>query len=213
MVKIYVRNKPLYLVSQVNGETEDYVHRPDTIFIDELNASAVKTMLQQLERDEYYQGVFLYEDVAAALEGFKHQLTVIQAAGGLVYTQDQKVLLIFRRGKWDMPKGKLDEGEDLETCAIREISEETGLQTLTLESPLQVTYHTYFEGEKHILKESHWYLVKGSEKEALAPQTDEDIERCKWVPFDQLETYKGNMHASIIDVLNAASKAFSSPQA
>ena len=204
MVKIYVRNKPLFLVSQTTKEIDDFIHRPETIFIDELNAPAVRTMLQELGRDEFYQGVFLHQNTAAVLDEFKQQLTVIQAAGGLVYTENQEILLIFRRGKWDMPKGKLDEGEDLETCAVREISEETGLKNLTLEKPLQVTYHTYFEGEKHILKESHWYLVKCNTKEEFAPQLEEDIEKCEWVPHNKLDSYRTNMHASIIDVLDTA---------
>jgi 8-oxo-dGTP pyrophosphatase MutT (NUDIX family) len=123
------------------------------------------------------------------------------------------VLLIFRRGKWDMPKGKLDEGEDLETCAIREISEETGLKSLKLIRPLQVTYHTYFERERHILKESHWYLVRCNRKTELTPQVEEDIEKCEWVPLNRTETYTGNMHASIIDVLTAAKQDFSKQKA
>jgi 8-oxo-dGTP pyrophosphatase MutT (NUDIX family) len=208
MVKIYIRNKPLYVVSEITKDREDYIHRPETIFIDELNPPAIKTMLQQLEKDEYYQGVFLHENVDAVLEGFKHHLTLIQAAGGLVYTKDHEVLLIFRRGKWDMPKGKLDEGEELEACAIREINEETGLKSLKLTKSLQVTYHTYFEREKHILKESHWYLVECNRKTELTPQTEEDIEKCEWVPISNVEAYTGNMHASIVDVLNTAKQGY-----
>lgn len=208
MVKLYVQNKPLFLVDKIDKEVEEYIHRPATIFIDELNVSAVNTMLQQLEQAEFYAGVFQHNNLARLLDAFKTKLYVIEAAGGLVYTKQKDVLLIFRKGKWDLPKGKLDEGEDLETCALREIKEETGADFLQLEKPLQVTYHTYYEGEKHILKESHWFLVKTKKRSVLKPQVEEDIEKCEWVPFDKLPSYTNNMHASIIDVTTHAMKIF-----
>ena len=111
--------------------------------------------------------------------------------------------MIFRRGKWDLPKGKLDPGESLETCAVREVQEETGVQDVVLEKPLVVTYHTYDESGKHILKESHWYLMQTEKEEELTPQQDEDIDLCIWVPLDELETYMHNTHPSIRDVIKA----------
>jgi 8-oxo-dGTP pyrophosphatase MutT (NUDIX family) len=201
MIKLFVQNKPLFLVEKREGEVEEYLHRQTTIFLDELNPPAVKTMLHELQQTDYYAGVLLHKDSNESLAAFKSHLKVIVAAGGLVETKDQEFLLIFRKGKWDLPKGKLDEEEDLESCALREIEEETGATGLTIERTLTVTYHTYFEGDKHLLKESHWYLVNAAEKSNLTPQTDEDIEKCEWVPLKNLPTYMGNMHASIIDVL------------
>jgi 8-oxo-dGTP pyrophosphatase MutT (NUDIX family) len=209
MIKIFVQNKPLYLIDCPNPEVEEYLHRQTTIFIDELNTPAIKTMLQQLEQPDFYAGVLMYPDVAAALEAFKSHLTVIIAAGGLVKTPANELLLIFRKGKWDLPKGKLDEGESMEECALREIEEETGAKQLKIEKPLQVTYHTYYEKEKHILKESHWYLMKVKSKSILKPQTEEDIEKCEWVPLEKLSSYTDNMHASIIDVIKNAQEQIS----
>ncbi|MDB5207332.1 MAG: hypothetical protein JWR72_2407 [Flavisolibacter sp.] len=206
MFKIYVQNKPLFLSTKATGEVEEYMHRPDTIFIDDLNASSVRTMLQQLAEDDYYAGVFLHHNLDELLESFKSQLTLITAAGGLVHTKDNDLLLIFRKGKWDLPKGKLEEGENLETCALREIEEETGASPLLIESPLHVTYHTYFERGVHILKESYWFLVKADERAPLKPQVQEDISECRWVPVDELGRYLDNTHASIIDVINAWKK-------
>ena len=105
MVKIYVQNKPLFLVDTIDKETEDYLHRPETIFIDELNHSAVKTMLYELEQPEFYQGVFLHTDVDELLAAFKEHLNVIVAAGGLVYTVDKDLLLI--PGQLSPPHGHL----------------------------------------------------------------------------------------------------------
>ena len=119
----------------------------------------------------------------------------------MVTDKKNQVLFIFRRGKWDLPKGKLDDGEEIEACALREIEEETGATGLSIEKPFHITYHTYFEGDKQVLKESHWFLVNTSEKTILNPQTEEDIEKCEWVPLNRLGNYMSNMHASIIDVV------------
>ena len=202
MLKIFVQNKPLFLVDKIEPEIEDYLHRPSTIFIDELNAPAVKTMLYELEQPEYYAGILQHNNIDEILKEIKSHLTVMVAAGGLVRTKTNDLLLIFRKGKWDLPKGKLDEGENLESCALREIEEETGATSLQIQKPLTITYHTYYEKEKHILKESHWYSVNTEKKSLLKPQTEEDIEKCVWATPDQIPTYMNNMHASIIDVLN-----------
>jgi 8-oxo-dGTP pyrophosphatase MutT (NUDIX family) len=152
-----------------------------------------------MQETETNAGIILY-NVTDAFNTLKKEFTLIQASGGLVYDQN-RVLLIFRRGKWDLPKGKLDEGEDLGECALREISEETGLGEIKLEQTLCTTYHTYYERGQHILKESHWHLVRGNDSEPLVPQTEEDIEKCEWVNINDLSSYIENAPASIIDVI------------
>ncbi|HEU4903276.1 MAG TPA: NUDIX domain-containing protein [Flavisolibacter sp.] len=201
MVKIYIQNKPLLLVDKIDRETEDYLHRPDTIFIDELNPSAVKTMLHELEQSKFYTGVFLHANVEDLLKAFKDQLNVIEAAGGLVHTRENDVLLIHRLGHWDLPKGKLDEGESLEACALREIEEETGAKGLSIQQPLHTTYHTYHQKGKNNLKVSHWFLVNAREKSPLTPQTEEDVAQCLWVPIAEVPGYIDSAFASIADVL------------
>lgn len=203
MYTIYFNNKPLFITSRVTKELEEYLHHEDTVFIDEFNVHTVKAMLHEMQLPKIHAGVFLHPDEEAAMNVFKKKLTLVRAAGGLVHTGDNHVLLILRRGKWDLPKGKLDDGEDLETCAVREIREETGLDNLHIERPLCVTYHTYHENARHILKESHWYLLKAKKQTGLLPQLEEDIEKCEWVPKDQLDAYMDNTHASILDVIRA----------
>jgi 8-oxo-dGTP pyrophosphatase MutT (NUDIX family) len=121
--------------------------------------------------------------------------------------KSKKALFIFRRGKWDLPKGKLDEGESIETCAIREIKEETGIEGIKIVKPLIITYHTYHQDKEFILKESHWYLVKANKEEATHPQEDEGIDDCKWVAKDELEQYLTGSYALIRDVTEKALEA------
>lgn len=143
-------------------------------------------------------------DPQQMLTQIKKHFKIILAAGGFVYTDQDKALLIYRRGKWDLPKGKLDEGETLEACALREVEEETGLQHIALKTPLTVTYHTYVENEVPVLKESHWYLMHVNNPNELHPQTEEDIEKCEWVDFSNLSSYMPQAHLSIRDVTREA---------
>ena len=110
----------------------------------------------------------------------------IKAAGGVVLNAEGKVLMIFRRGKWDFPKGKIEDGETIEEAALREVSEETGLQQLSIVKPLPDTFHTYKLGGKWVGKTTAWYIMKSDVPENLVPQTEEDIEEARWVKFDEV---------------------------
>jgi 8-oxo-dGTP pyrophosphatase MutT (NUDIX family) len=206
MFKIYFNNKPLFITNQITKELEEYLHHEETVFIDEFNLHTVKAMIHEMDMAKIHAGVFLHDDAEAILKAFKKKLVLIKAAGGLVHTGDNDLLLIFRRGKWDLPKGKLDDNEKIEACAVREINEETGLTNVQIEQTLCVTYHTYHQDGKHILKESHWFLMKAQKQNNLVPQLEEGIEKCEWVPVDQLASYMENTHASILDVVNAGVK-------
>ena len=200
---IYFNNKPLFLVDDLTPEMKEHLRHEETVFIDEWNSHTVKAMIHEMEQPKVQRGVFLHEDVKAMLDSFKKRFSFVLAAGGFVYTKNQEVLLIFRRGKWDLPKGKLDEGEDLETCALREVKEETGLEKIELQKPLTTTSHTYHQYGEYILKESHWFLMTGEQTAVFTPQAEEDIEKCEWVAISNLAPYMENTHASVADVVKA----------
>ena len=128
---------------------------------------------------------------------------VVLAGGGLVENEKGEVLFMFRRGKWDLPKGKLDEGETMENCAVREVMEETGISKPELKKLLLVTEHIYVELGKEILKQTHWYLMKSSSQEILIPQTEEDISILKWAGKTDLPIILNNTYPGIIEVLRA----------
>jgi 8-oxo-dGTP pyrophosphatase MutT (NUDIX family) len=135
---------------------------------------------------------------------FMRDYKLIKAAGGVVTDDEARVLLIFRKGKWDLPKGKAEEHEPLELCANREVIEETGLQELLLRKPLAITYHTYKEKGKDILKETHWFLFDAPGKQQVQPQLEEDILKVEWVEREKIEDYKRNTYLLIKDVLEKA---------
>jgi len=103
----------------------------------------------------------------------------VAAAGGYVacpLPHDVALLLIHRRGVWDLPKGHRDPGEDLETCAVREVREEVGLDDLRLLQSLGTTQHGYPHGDHYAVKTTHWYLMRTSER-SFRPERREGIRR------------------------------------
>jgi 8-oxo-dGTP pyrophosphatase MutT (NUDIX family) len=127
----------------------------------------------------------------------------IIAAGGLVLNDDNELLMIFRRKKWDLPKGKLDEGESIEACALREVKEETGLQNLNPGKFINTTLHTYTDPflNKEITKETHWFKMHAPSNQQLIPQSDEGIEKIEWVKNENLEEKLQNSYPNIIDIV------------
>jgi len=111
---------------------------------------------------------------------------------------------MLRRGFWDLPKGKLDAGETIEQCALREVMEETGVEGVILEAPLLVTYHTYDENGKHILKETHWFKMLAPAPGQLAPQQEEQITELRWVDAAGMAELLRKTFPSVRDVASKA---------
>jgi len=134
---------------------------------------------------------------------FCSDYTLIKAAGGLVFNSSGEVLMIFRNGVWDLPKGKLEEAESVKECAIREVEEECGVSELEIESKLSETYHTYNLNGKSILKKTYWFLMKTKSEQKLIPQKEEGITDVKWCSEDEVKNNLINSYPNIIDVFNS----------
>jgi len=143
----------------------------------------------------------LHDNILMVFEEFKACFTVVEAGGGLVINDRGEFLMIFRNGTWDLPKGKLEKGEDFQSAALREVEEETGLPGLELIEPLVSTYHTYHLYEKRILKKTKWFELhyKGSAEPLL--QGREGITDYRWVVPGKTGFIRENSYASILDVL------------
>ena len=202
-IKIYIQNKPLYLCDAMDERLNRLLHQPDSIFIDELSNQSLNSMLREMSLPEIKAGIFFHHDFNVLKKAFFKKFEIIKAGGGLVENELHEILMIFRQKFWDLPKGKLDEGETIEECATREIMEETGIKTLEIIEPLIITYHTYEQGTHHILKESHWFLMKASVNENLIAQKEEDISDIKWIGLDIISEYLAKSYPSIKDVIES----------
>jgi len=104
----------------------------------------------------------------------------INAAGGLVQNEFGEYLLILRNGKWDLPKGKQDDGEELSFTALREVGEECGIKELVLSKPIASTQHSYWLDDLLVFKKTQWYHIYTPGRPKPCPQTQEGIEQCCW---------------------------------
>ncbi len=200
-IKIYFNDKPLFLCDEINSEINGYAHHDDAVFIDEFSNAAVNSIIHEMRLEKVHAGIFYHHDLEKLKKAFWKKFLVVQAGGGVVINGEKEILFIFRRGKWDLPKGKLDKGEEIEACAIREVKEETGLTQVFVNKFLMTTYHTYDENGKHILKESHWYVMKAPSREQLVPQQEEQITELKWVAEKDIPALLKNTFPSVVDVL------------
>lgn len=106
----------------------------------------------------------------------------VRAAGGVVF-RGGDVVLIFRRGAWDLPKGKCNDNEADGACALREVIEETGITDLKLGSFAGTTVHGYSRAGRFDVKTTVWYRMETA-SDTFVPQTAESIERVECVPLE-----------------------------
>jgi len=143
-------------------------------------------------------------DKADCETAIRKPFKISKAAGGVV-VKDGKNLLIFRRGKWDLPKGKLDEGESSRKAAAREVEEETGVRVLVGER-ICTTWHAYTLDGNRILKRTKWYRMSVTDDSRMAPQEDEDIEKVVWLNRRDTQMALTNSFSSIRYVIESAGK-------
>ncbi len=198
MIKIYSFNQTLYLIDQLSSFKENehsvfYSIETSTEFIGHYK----KINLNQNIKEIY----FYNKNLDWLFNEFKKTTHIIEAAGGLVMNNKNEYLFIFRNGKWDLPKGKIEKKESIENAAIREVEEECGVQNIKLLKHLTTTYHTYYMEEKLILKPTYWYLMTSEKNQQLIPQLEEGITDVKWFNKNNLTIILKNTYESIKDVI------------
>ncbi|HLU88465.1 MAG TPA: NUDIX hydrolase [Cyclobacteriaceae bacterium] len=125
----------------------------------------------------------------------KSRFSIIKAAGGVV-TKGNKVLFIHRLGKWDLPKGKLDKGETPQSCAVREVEEECNIK-VKLGAEICLTWHTYTQNRKSILKKTYWYVMENLDDSNMKPQLEEGIDDIQWLTHQEAKTALINSYPSM----------------
>jgi NUDIX domain len=146
----------------------------------------------------------LADDHQAVEERIKSLFKLVKAAGGVVFKQDQ-MLLMFRRGVWDLPKGKLDPGERSREAALREVEEETGVRA-ELGEKICTTWHTYLHNGNRVLKRTKWYRMMCLDDSQMAPQAEEGISELGWMTHSEAKIALTNSFSSIRYVFDEVMK-------
>lgn len=170
--KVFINAKRIVLTAKKPKSPDAHVlPLSDTSFSDILN------YFQKHSPKKIY---LLGNDKRTLMHYFKIKLPVTQAGGGLVRNALGQTLFIFRKGKWDLPKGKIDRGETIEEGARREVKEETGVKKLKIQGLAGMTYHIFKRNDIYQLKETFWFYMNTSYTGDLKPETKEDITKAVW---------------------------------
>jgi len=199
MYTVFVNDKPFRIVDA--NEVEEWKGNSETIFIAEKEMS-LEEAIHEMEEDESHPGfTFLTANPGVTWQLFISYCTLIEASGGLVMNEKKEYLIIFRKGKYDLPKGKMDYDETPEECGIREVKEECGIDNVVIIRPLEKSFHTYLQKSKRMLKKTNWYLMQAPDQK-LIPQAEEDIHKAEWMTKLQIQSVVfENTYASIENLL------------
>jgi len=198
MYKVFINYAELRFTENRDPASSNmYVHH------DAFDWERLYNQLKQVKQHAIHN--IVHERPENALADFTRFFKVIEAAGGLVKNERGEVLMIYRLGKWDLPKGKMETGESPPNTAMREVEEECGVDQLTLKDMRAfITYHTYEMNDERILKRTYWYRMQSNFAKQLVPQTEEGITKVEWVPQNQTMNNKlKKTYQNIIEVIRA----------
>lgn len=203
MYKIYINDTPIFLMN--TQEMGELLPSSKNILTTKYlgKSKYLLTYIDMLEKSKKFDGVVIHSENFKKLEkDFKGLYKIIEAAGGVVFNEKNEILMIYRLETWDLPKGKIDEGETPDAAAVREVEEETGINQIKLGPLLTKTYHTYKNGKgKRILKRTYWYRMD-TKDQTLIPQTEENIEIAEWISLEKFLAKNRKAYNSIMDVLS-----------
>ena len=197
MYKIYINNNPLILVDFSDVELDELsIH-----IYENPDIQTIKNVVSELEKGLVDSAVLKSESQDDLLGSVKNQFELIDAAGGIVKNSNGEILMIFRRGMWDLPKGKVEEEESIEEAAIREVKEECGIDSLEIIKALIPTFHTYEMNKQKYFKTTYWYEMRCDDELVLTPQVEEDITEVKWMSTEEVENILDETYKSLKEVL------------
>lgn len=189
MYKVFVNELPLILTNKLS-ETVDGEY-----FL--LNQDAIQEAIRLLSKKKLPEAYIYHPNHEEILKKFTKKIKLEVAAGGVVTNKEGKVLFIYRNDKWDLPKGKLDKGETIEQCALREVEEETGVKGLKIENFLKTTYHVFKRNGIYKLKEVHWFAMRTNYEGELIPEVKEGIVKVKWKGPRKIQKALQNSYTNI----------------
>lgn len=189
MHKIFVGDKPIILSTAPKNKkgVKNY----------DLKKVVLRDVVRKLNNSSLKKAYFIHKNEKKLLKKFLKKAPNVIAGGGKVYNDKGKVLFIFRNGKWDLPKGKIEKKESIEETAIREVEEETGVTGLKITKPLETTYHIFKRRGRYRIKITYWFEMKTSYDGKLHPQEKEGITKVKWLGKKKIKKAMENSYANI----------------
>lgn len=189
MYKVFVNDKPLFLTNEIIKETDFQMFLLESVDI--------KQLISKMFHNKVHKAYLYYPDEKEILKVLKSKIPVQKAGGGLVYNTSGDVLFILRNGKWDLPKGGTEKGEEIEDTAVREVEEETNVKNLKITKRLQKTYHIFKRNGEYKLKITHWFEMCTDYNGDLIGQLDEGIEKVEWVSANKIDLILANSYENI----------------
>ena len=189
MYKVFVNDKPLFLTNEIFKETDFQ------LFL--LESVDFKQLIVKMFQNKIQKAYLFYPDEKEIMKVLKTKIPVNKAGGGLVYNKNGNVLFIFRNGKWDLPKGGTEKGEDIEQTSMREVEEETGVNGLKIIKKLQKTYHIFKRNGVYKLKITHWFEMQTDFEGIPEGQIDEGIDKVEWKNPTQIQEALKNSYENI----------------
>ena len=189
MYKVFVNDIPIILSTK-----EDYGEKYTSFPIKEVK---LKRIIKKINKGKLLYVNLYHKNKDKLLKHLFKKLPVVVAGGGMVLNPQGEVLFIFRNGRWDLPKGKIEKNEEIEDGAIREVEEETGVQNIEISRFLQQTYHVFQRKGKYRLKVTYWYEMTTDYDGELVPETKEGIEKVKWKDKEKSQKALKKSYANI----------------
>jgi 8-oxo-dGTP pyrophosphatase MutT (NUDIX family) len=199
MYKVHFENR-FILISPEPDRIQKY-----GLFYKFYDTNELYKIIAEFQADPKISAINIYgPDIKHIWKIFRIYFTEVGAAGGLVRHTSGRYLFIEKKGKLDLPKGHIEPGEEPETCALREVNEECGIDGHTIVVPLPPSYHTYtWEGISY-LKKTSWFLMQYEGIMVTEPQVKEGITRVEWLFPDEISRIKSSAWLSLMDMINAS---------
>jgi len=197
-IKIYFGDRKVILTNKVKKTIE----KKKGLFLKTGKEPLPKGFMEHYAENPHLPDLYiLCKNPGKMYRNMGKSFLLLEAAGGLVLNNRQDLLCIFRRGVWDLPKGKAEPGEKPEQTALREVSEECGLKEgLEIKKFLGYSHHSYALDGQWIIKRTSWFSMKYEGEENPSPQEEEDISRVSWIPLQEASEELSRGYASIGEI-------------
>jgi 8-oxo-dGTP pyrophosphatase MutT (NUDIX family) len=189
MYQVFYKKK-IILLTDVFKEGKDFKSFP-------IKDVKLKKVIKLLNKKNTNSVHLFHKNKDKLLKYFFKLIPTVIAAGGKITNSKSETLFIYRNDKWDLPKGKAEKNEQLPQTALREVKEETGIKEVSINKPLDITYHIFRRNNEYRLKVTYWFDMFSDYEGIFFPQLDEGITDVKWVKKDDLEEMKINSYPNI----------------